>query len=125
MESHLPNASALTASLDQLRYSTEKLLMWTPQMHEHYDSIIKTSQKKILFLAILSDLYQLLTPTQRNNVLFGLERDEEWPVLVICPNILRETWKYEIKNWLGLDDDEIYILNSKAATKDTFKQTGV
>lgn len=97
-----------------------------------------------------SEIYRSLTPTQRNGVLFGLERGgkvlfgdengigtigevlaliecykEEWPVLVICPNILRETWKYEIKNWLGLDDDEIYILDSKAATKDTFKQTGV
>lgn len=48
IRSHLPNASALTAPLDHLRYSTEKVLTWTPIMHEHYDSIINIVKENIV-----------------------------------------------------------------------------
>jgi hypothetical protein len=48
MRAHLPNASTLTAPLDHLRYSTKKVLEWTPQMHEHYDSIIRIIKYNIV-----------------------------------------------------------------------------
>ncbi|KAG2191693.1 hypothetical protein INT47_006691 [Mucor saturninus] len=48
MRSHLPNASELTAPLDHLRYSTKKVLEWTPQMHEHYQSIIDIIKENIV-----------------------------------------------------------------------------
>lgn len=48
VRAHLPNASNLTAPLDHLRYSTKKVLVWTPQMHEHYDSIIKIIKYNIV-----------------------------------------------------------------------------
>jgi len=48
VRSHLPNASALTAPLDHLRYSTEKILTWTPEMHEHYESIINIIKENIV-----------------------------------------------------------------------------
>ncbi|KAG2230137.1 hypothetical protein INT48_001479 [Thamnidium elegans] len=48
MRGHLPNASALTAPLDHLRYSTEKVFKWTPQMDEHYQSIIDIIKQNIV-----------------------------------------------------------------------------
>ena len=47
LRGHLPNASDLTAPLDGLRYSTDKVLTWTPQMDAHYDSIIKILKANI------------------------------------------------------------------------------
>ena len=35
---------------------------------------------------------------------------ESWPVLVICPSSLRFTWKGEIKRWLKVPEDEIYVV---------------
>ncbi|KAG2234331.1 hypothetical protein INT48_000781 [Thamnidium elegans] len=97
-----------------------------------------------------SKMYRLLTPAQRNGVLFGLERcgrvlfgnengvgtigqvlaltqvyQDEWPVLVTCPNILCHTWKHEIKKWLGLSDNEICILDPKIPAREMFKQETV
>lgn len=94
-----------------------------------------------------SSMFRLLTPVQRNGVLFGLERcgrvlfgnengvgsigqvlaltqvyRDEWPVLVTCPTILCNTWKHEIKKWLGLSDDEICILDPKTSGRDIFKE---
>lgn len=48
MRAHLPNASALTAPLDHLRYSTKKVLEWTPQMHLHYQSIVDIIKENIV-----------------------------------------------------------------------------
>jgi transposase InsO family protein len=48
MRTHLPNASDLTAPLDHLRYSTKKVLEWTPEMHIHYDSIINIIKYNIV-----------------------------------------------------------------------------
>ena len=48
LRSHLPNASALTAPLDHLRYSTSKTLTWTDEMHSHYDSITNIIKKNIV-----------------------------------------------------------------------------
>ncbi|KAJ8662613.1 hypothetical protein O0I10_001575 [Lichtheimia ornata] len=35
---------------------------------------------------------------------------EAWPVLVICPSSLRFTWKGEIRRWLKIPEDEIYVV---------------
>lgn len=35
---------------------------------------------------------------------------ESWPVLVICPSSLRFTWKGEIRRWLKIPEDEIYVV---------------
>ena len=48
MRQHIPNASELTAPLDHLRYSPNKTLTWTKEMHIHYDSIINIIKKNIV-----------------------------------------------------------------------------
>ncbi|GAA5811103.1 hypothetical protein MFLAVUS_004532 [Mucor flavus] len=97
-----------------------------------------------------SNIFRLLTPVQQKGVSFGLERcgrvlfgnengvgsigqvlaltqvyKDEWPVLVTCPNILRHTWKHEIKKWLGISDDEICIMDPKEPARDAFKESPV
>jgi hypothetical protein len=47
VRSHLPNASGLTAPLDQLKFSVNKTIKWTPEMDEHYDSIINIIKANI------------------------------------------------------------------------------
>ncbi|KAI9261074.1 P-loop containing nucleoside triphosphate hydrolase protein [Sporodiniella umbellata] len=44
---------------------------------------------------------------------------KEWPVLVVCPSVLLHTWKEEIENFFGFDDDEVCILPD--ARTDIFK----
>jgi hypothetical protein len=47
VRSHLPNASGLTAPLDQLKFSVNKTIKWTPEMDEHYNSIINLIKANI------------------------------------------------------------------------------
>lgn len=47
LRTHLPKASALTAPLDHLRYSTKKTLEWTDLMNQSYDSIIEIIKSNI------------------------------------------------------------------------------
>ena len=48
LRSHIPMASHLTAPLDALRYSTKKVLEWTPEMDKHYDSIVAILKQNIV-----------------------------------------------------------------------------
>ncbi|KAG9307752.1 hypothetical protein G9A89_023317 [Geosiphon pyriformis] len=34
----------------------------------------------------------------------------EWPVLVICPSSLRQTWASEIKKWLNMSDSKVQVI---------------
>ena len=37
---------------------------------------------------------------------------DSWPVLVVCPGSMKYSWKGEIRNWLGLKEHRINIINS-------------
>ena len=36
---------------------------------------------------------------------------DSWPVLIICPGSMKYLWKSEIRNWLGLKEHRVSILN--------------
>lgn len=44
--------------------------------------------------------------------------EENWPVLIICPSILRNTWKNQLIKWLNMDEKDIFVVkSSKHITK--------
>lgn len=36
----------------------------------------------------------------------------KWPVLVVCPSLIKNTWCMEITNWLGIQDERILRIRS-------------
>ncbi|CEG67574.1 hypothetical protein RMATCC62417_03984 [Rhizopus microsporus] len=87
-----------------------------------------------------SDIYSQLKEFQREGVKCAIERkgrllianekgvgkvDEalaiaavyrnEWPILVVCPEVLCLTWKYAIQQFFDLDDDEVQHLQEVKA----------
>ena len=38
--------------------------------------------------------------------------EEKWPVLVVCPSILRTTWKREFTQWLGLGALDVHVVQT-------------
>lgn len=44
---------------------------------------------------------------------------DEWPVLFTCPAVLCNTWKEDVQNFLGLDEEEVCILDN---TTSLFKE---
>lgn len=47
---------------------------------------------------------------------------EDWPMLVICPSILCQSWKVEIRNFLGLTEEQINIVDPKIPGSEMFDQ---
>lgn len=37
---------------------------------------------------------------------------EEWPVLIVCPSSLRESWSDAIQEWLGVPEQKIRVIHS-------------
>jgi SNF2 family DNA or RNA helicase len=43
--------------------------------------------------------------------------EDDWPVLIVCPSILRNTWKNELQKWIGAAEEDIYIVHSSKSLK--------
>lgn len=37
---------------------------------------------------------------------------DEWPVLIVCPSSLRESWSSSIQEWLGVPENKIRVIHS-------------
>lgn len=48
--------------------------------------------------------------------------EEEWPALLICRSFLQQSFMVEVKNQLGLTDDQVRIVNPKDNRTEMFNQ---
>ena len=99
--------------------------------------IIDYSEDQPRELNLKKNLQNALYDFQKEGILFGLKHNcrfllademgvgktiqaisltyiyrDEWPVLIICPGSMKYLWKSEIKYWLGLKDQRIFLVNT-------------
>jgi hypothetical protein len=122
----------------------DNLLAAPPEMlADNSNGMSEVEQKWLEFVE--SPMRNRLTEVQREGVRLGIERKgrilfgnengignkeqalalcsvykDEWPVLLTCPAVLCSSWKEDVQNFLGLDDEEVCILDN---TTSLFKET--
>eukprot|EP00889_Picochlorum_renovo_P008073 jgi/Picre1/35103/NNA_002566.t1 len=93
---------------DSMRYSyipvslEEKLM---PFQREGVQFILKHGGR-----ALLGDEMGLGKTVQALAILCAYR--EEWPVLIVCPSSLRESWSNAIQEWLGVPEEKIRVIHS-------------
>lgn len=93
---------------DSMRYSyipasLEERLM--PFQREGVQFILKHGGR-----ALLGDEMGLGKTVQALAILCAYR--EEWPVLIVCPSSLRESWSSAIQEWLGVAEDKVRVIHS-------------
>jgi SWI/SNF-related matrix-associated actin-dependent regulator 1 of chromatin subfamily A len=44
--------------------------------------------------------------------------EDRWPMLIVCPSILRNTWKRELMKWIGVPEENIFVVESAKEVSD-------
>ncbi|KAI9487822.1 MAG: hypothetical protein EXX96DRAFT_554773 [Benjaminiella poitrasii] len=124
----------------------DNILMRNDTLVDNPDIISEVELKWTEFVE--SPMRNRLKPFQREAVRLGIERKgrillgnengiglaeqalalasvyrDEWPILLMCPSVLCETWKETVRSFFDLEDEEICVLDN--ATGGLFKETSI
>ncbi|KAI7901754.1 uncharacterized protein BX663DRAFT_513946 [Cokeromyces recurvatus] len=109
-------------------FMSEVELKWTEFVESPMRKLLKPFQQEAVRLGI----------EKKGRILLGNENGiglieqalalanvykDEWPVLLMCPAILCETWKETVQNFFDLEEDEICILDNVVGG--LFKETSI